>query len=136
TGDAPALRGVVVHEIDRAGVEQSANRVARDLALTRRDRNARRAPHARHQRDVVVPVTRLLEPADVERLDEMREADRVLYAPAAIGIDGEDEVGARGAAGRLDTPRVLLGREPADLELASGHAGAAIVLHLAADVGV
>ena len=77
----------------------------------------------------------LLEPPDVERLDEPREAYRVVGRPAAIGVDGQDEAGARGLAGGFDSPGVLLGGEPADLELAAGHAGAAVRFHLTADVG-
>src|SRR5213594_3996163 len=80
--DTAALGGVEVDEVDGAGVEHPAHAVAGDLALARRDRDARGVAHARHQGDVVVPVTRLLEPADVERLDQTGEADGVLRRPA------------------------------------------------------
>ena len=133
-GDAAALRGVDVHEVDRARVEQPAHAVAGDLRLAGGDRDARRLTDAGHQRRVVVPVAGLLEPADVERLDQAREADRVLRRPAAVGVDRQDEIGARRPARRVDSLGVLLGREPADLELAAGHAGPAVRLHLPADV--
>src|SRR6266542_546675 len=134
-GDAAALGGVDVDEVDGAGVEEPAHAVARDLALAGGDRDARALAHARHQRGVVVPVTGLLEPPDVERLDEPRETNRVLRRPAAVGVDGQDEVGPRRVPRRLDALGISLGRQAADLELAAGHARATIRLHLAADVG-
>ena len=59
-------------------------------------------------RGVVVPVAGLLEPADVERLDEAGEAHRVLDRPAAVGVHGQHEVGAGRPAGGLDPLGVLL----------------------------
>ena len=100
-GDAAAFRDVVIHVIHRAGVHQPAHAVAGDLALAGGDRDAGRLPHARHQRHVVVPVARLLEPADVERLDELREADRVVHVPAAVGVHHQQEVRSRPPCARL-----------------------------------
>src|SRR5262249_9232961 len=73
--DSAAFGGVDVDEVDGACVEQPPHAVARDLALPRGDRDARPLTHARHQGGVVVPVAGLLEPSDVERLDEPRETD-------------------------------------------------------------
>src|SRR3989449_11732615 len=81
-------------------------------------------------------VTRLLEPADVEVLDEAREADGFLHRPAAIGVHGQDEIGTGRVARGRDAFGVLFRRQPADLELAAGHAGAAIRFELPPDVGV
>src|SRR3989442_570722 len=78
-GEAAPFRGVEVDEIHGAAVAQAAHAAAGELALTGGDRDPRRSPHARHHRDVVVPVTRFLEPADVEVLDEAREADGFLH---------------------------------------------------------
>src|SRR5438093_6480058 len=97
-GDAAAFRGVEVDEIHGAAVDQAAHAAAGDLALTGRDRHPGLPPHARHHRDVVVPVPRPLEPGDVEVLDEAREADGFLHRPAAIGVHGQDEIGT----GRVD----------------------------------
>ena len=110
--------------------------MVRELALTRGDRDPRRPAHARHHADVVVPVARLLEPAEVEGLDQMREALRVLHRPAAIGVHGQDELRPRRLARNLDALGVLLRRQSADLELATRHPGLAVRLHLAPDVGV
>src|SRR5207245_4494138 len=104
--------------------------------LTGGDGNPRGPPHARHHRRVVVPVTRLLEPADVEGLDEVGEANRVRGRPPAVGVDGENEVRAGGPPCRLDAPGVLVRRQAADLELAPGHAGEPVGFHLAPDVRV
>src|SRR6185312_4245760 len=81
------------------------------------------------------PVARLLEPRDRERLHPTREGDCVLHREAAVGIYREDEVGPGGGARGLDALRVGLRGEAAHLELAAGHAGLAVELHLAADVG-
>src|SRR5262249_429885 len=83
---------------------------------------------------VVVPVTRLLEPSDVEGLHEPGEADRIGRRPAAVRVDREHEIGAGGAPSSLHALRVRLGRERADLELAAGHAGPPVVLDLVADM--
>ena len=80
-------------------------------------------------------MARLLEPPDVERLDEPREADRVVGRPATVRVHCQNEVGAGGLARGFHTPGVLLGREAANLELAPGHAGPAVGFHLASDVG-
>ncbi len=97
-GDAAALGHIVIHEIDGAGIEQPARALRRDLALARGDRHANGAAHARHQGRVVVPVARLLEPRDIEMLDQPGEANRIRRAPAAIGIHAQHEIGARGPA--------------------------------------
>src|SRR5256885_11314531 len=44
-------------------------------------------PDAGHLRGVVVPMARLLEPADIERLDEPGELNGLVGRPASIGID-------------------------------------------------
>ena len=106
-----------------------------DLALAGIDGDAGRLPHARHLRGIVVPVARLLEPGDVERLDQAGEADGVLRGPAAIGVDAQHEVGPGGLARRRDALGIRLGRQSADLELATGHARRPVHLHLAADIG-
>src|SRR5437867_4686921 len=134
-GDAAALRGVHVDEIDGTRVDQATHAVARDLRLAGGDRDARRLPHARHHRRIVVPVARLLEPPDVERLDQVRESHGVVGRPAAVGVDRQYEIGTGRRARRLDAPGVILGLEPADLELAPGHTGPAVGFHLAPDVG-
>jgi hypothetical protein len=82
-----------------------------------------------------VPVAGFLEPAQVERLGETGEADRLLGGPAAIGVDHQDEVRPRGLACGGHALEVGLGSQPADLELAAGHPGRAIGFHLSSDVG-
>src|SRR5215471_18616408 len=64
----------------------------------------------------------------------MGEPNRVRRAPAAIGVDGQHEIGAGRAARRLHAPSVLFGCEPAHLELAAGHAGGPVSFHFAPDV--
>src|SRR5262249_4491581 len=64
------------------------------------------------------------------------EATPAGRVPAPMGVAGEDEVGAAGAAGRLDAAGILVGREAADLELAAGHARAPVGFDLVTDVGV
>src|SRR4029450_11121715 len=86
-----------IDEVDGAGVEQAPYAVAGDLGLPGGDGDPRRLPDARHQRRVVVPVARLLEPADVEALDEAREAHGVVGGPAAVGGGRPDGCGAPGA---------------------------------------
>ena len=100
-GDAAALGGVEVDEVDGARVEEPPHSVARDLALARGDGVPRRLPDPRHHRHVVVPVAGLLEPLDVEGLDQPGEAHRVRDGPAAIGVDREDEIRPRRPARRL-----------------------------------
>ena len=135
-GDAAALGGVVVDEIDRARVEQPAHAVAGDLALAGGDRDARRPRTRAIMRGVVVPVAGLLEPADVERLDEPREADRVL-APSSRGWRRRPARSRRPAALRAASTRSASssGARPPTLNLQPAMPARAVGLHLAADVG-
>src|SRR5215510_7071173 len=94
------------------------------------NRDPRRLADARHQRRVVVPVAGLLEPPDVVAFDEARKPDGVIGRPSAVGVDRQDEVGARGTARGVDALGVLFGRETADLELAAGHPGSPVCFHL------
>src|SRR5689334_9302682 len=102
--------------------------MARDFGLPRRHGNTGAVANARHHRRIVVPMTRLFEPANVEMLDAAREIDRVGRAPAAVRIHSEHEIGAGGFARSFDALRVLCGRQSPDFELAAGHAELAIEL--------
>ncbi len=132
----PPSRDVVVDEVDCVGVDQTAHAVARDLRLAGGDRDASCPAHARHHRGVVVPVAGLLEPADVERLDSTREADRLDCVPAPVGVDGQDEIGpGRLACGLSPASASSSGERPPTLNLQPSHSGFAVLLHLAPDVG-
>src|SRR5262245_1980302 len=109
-GDATALGNVVVDEVHGTRIEQPAHAVAGDLRLPGVDGDARRSPHAGHAGDVVVPVAGLLEPGDVEGLDEARETDRLIGRPAAVGIDGKHKVLTRRLAGSGNALCIVLGR--------------------------
>ncbi len=87
-----------------------------------------------HRPPVVRPGARLLEPVEVEILDEAREAHRLGGRPALVGVGAEDEVGPGGGARGPEARRVLLGREPADLELHAGEPLLAELGHLLGDV--
>src|SRR5207253_1606586 len=93
-GDPTAFGGVVIDDVDGIRIDQPAHAMAGDLALAGSDGYARPCPHARHLRLVIVPMAGLLEPADVERLDQTGEFNGLLGGPAAIGIDRKSEVGA------------------------------------------
>src|SRR5262245_53307281 len=135
-GHATALGNVVVDEVHGTRIEHPAHAVARDLRLPGVDGDARRSPHTDHAGHVVVPVAGLLEPGDVEGLYEARETDRLIHRPAAVGIDGKHKVLTRRLAGSGNALCILLRRQPADLELAAGHTGRPVELHLTGDVGV
>ena len=134
-GDAAAFRDVVVHEVHRAGIHQPPHAVAGDLALARGDRDAGRLPHGRHHGGVVVPVARFLEPANVERLDQVREADGVVHVPAAVRVHHQHEVLPGRLARNFHALEVLFRGQAADLELAARHAGGAVLLHFLPVVG-
>ena len=118
---------VEVAEVDRPLDHQVAAPAGRELALTRADTHAPREADVTHGAPVVRPDARLLEPVQVEVLDETGEADRLARSPRLVGVGAEHEVGPGGGARRAEPRRVLLGGEPADLEL---HAGEALLAEL------
>src|SRR5215831_8024165 len=130
-----ALGGVIVDDVHRSGLDQAPHAVARYLALTRCDGYRGLHPHPGHQARIIVPMAGFLEPADVQRFDQPGERAGLACAPTPVGVDRKHEIGATGLARNLDALRVLLRREATYLELASGHPGAPIDLHLATDIG-
>ena len=128
--DAAPLRraarpgGVEVAEVDRALGHQVAAAARGELALPGADAHAGAEADVAHRAAVVRPDARLLEPVEVEVLDEAREADRVGRRPALVGVGAEDEVRPGGTAGGAEAGGVLLRGEAADLELHPGEARA------------
>ena len=67
-------------------------------------------------------------------LDEAREAHGLGRGPALVGVGAEDEVGPGSVARGPEPRRVLLGTEPADLELHAGEPLRPELGHLLGDV--
>ena len=107
---------------------------AEHLALPGADPNAAGEADVAHGAPVVRPDARLLEPVQVEVLDEPGEADRLVRRPPLVRVGAEDEVGACRGPRDPESRRVFLGRQPADLELHPGEATLAELADLLGDV--
>ena len=133
-GHAAGPRRVEVAEVDCSVDHQVTAAAGRELALPCADANSRREANVPHRAPVVRPDAGLLEPVQVEVLDEPGEADRLGGSPGLVGVGAENEVGPSGGARRAEPCRILLRREPADLELHAREPTVAELLDLGRDV--
>jgi hypothetical protein len=82
-----------------------------------------------------VPAARLLEPDEVEILDEAGEANRLPRRPGLVRVRGEDEVVARHVAHGPRSHGVCVGIETADLQLHAADTELEQTVHLGPQVG-
>ena len=123
-------RRVEVAHVDGVLDDQLAAAGGGVLALARADAHAGGEADGAHRAEVVVPAARLLEPGEVEILDEPGEANRLSRRPRLVRVGGEDEALARGLAHGPRAGGVCLGVEPADLELHAADAELEQAAHL------
>jgi hypothetical protein len=114
---------------------QRAAAVARELALARRQRDARLLREELHLPAVVGPAHRLFQPARTERLEQARALDRRGQIPAAVHVDHQVPVGADHLAHQREPLDVLAERHAAGLGLEAGMALGLEHLHLVAQLG-
>jgi hypothetical protein len=122
-GDAQALgetrsaRAVELHVADRAGGDEVAHREAGELALAVREgyRGGGGQPH--EIRRLQIPVQRLFQPVDVERLDPAGELDAAVDVVRRVHVEHQGDVLADGLAHRPHPPRLVRRAAGAGLEL-------------------
>jgi hypothetical protein len=132
---AAGPRRVEVAHVDRALDDQLAAAGGGVLALPGTDAHAGDEPDVAHRPEVVAPAARLLEPDEVEVLDEPGEANRLPRRPGLVRVGGEDEAVTGHLPNRARPRRVRLGVETAHLQLHAADAELEQVVHLAPQVG-
>ena len=129
-------RRVEVADVDGPLHDQLAAAGCGVLALPRADRHAGGVANVAHRPQVVVPAARLLEPDQVEVLDEPREANRLPRRPGLVRVGGEDEAFARLLPHGARAHCVSVGVEAADLQLHAADAELEQRVHLGLQIGV
>ena len=87
--------------------DEIAHREARPLALAVRERYGRRGGQPHEIGGLQVPVQRLLQPEDVERLDAVRELDAVVDIVGRVHVEHQRHVLADRLAHRAHALRLV-----------------------------
>src|SRR5690606_35886641 len=109
-------RGVDLHDVDRAGLEELLEHDAVRDGLTGGDLDGRHAPADVGVAEDVVGGGRLLDPVGLELGESAHPLDGLADLPALVGVDADADVRADGFAGQPHPVAVLLEVAP-DLEL-------------------
>src|SRR5690606_34357434 len=105
------------------------------LALAGTDRYGYGAAQPRQVGPVVRPMARFLQPENVLRLDQPREAKGLVIGPALVWVRHEGEAGTGAFARGADTFGVFFRRLRSHLQLAAGKTLLAKVCHFPSDRG-